>query len=178
MKLSLGKSLVAFVLCIPFTVQAEERIFVEIDPLAYALNGYSLHGGVEMDEFRFQIGVFGLDIPEMASNNANYKIRQTGYGFKIDYFGERSDGAFIGIEYGATEAAYKLASANFTENRPANLAGIRVGYKYINDYGFYVMPWVGIDKNLSDITPVNPTGERYNVSEYLIFPTVHIGVQF
>jgi len=174
----LVKLIVAALVCFPSMVKAEDKIFIEVDPIAYALKGYSLHGGVEMDGFRFQIGAFGLDIPESTSNNQNYKLRQTGVGFKIDYFGDDDKGAFVGIEYGATKVVYTLASTTFTDTRPANLAGIRIGYKYVNKSGFYVIPWVGIDKNISDTSPINPRGEIYNISEYLIFPTVHLGVQF
>lgn len=178
MKLSRIKLCLALLLCMPLWAQAEDKIFIELDPIAYALKGYSLHGGVVTDGFRFQIGAFGLDIPEAASNNKNYQLRQTGFGFKIDYFGDSDAGGFVGIEYGATRVVYNLLSVNFTDTRPANLAGIRVGYKYVSQSGFYVTPWVGIDKNISNTSAINPAGERYNVSEYLIFPTVHLGVQF
>lgn len=178
MQIGLIKLCVGLLLCIPFGAEAEDKIFVEFDPIAYALNGYSLHAGTEMDGFRFQVGAFGLDIPDAASNNANYKVRQTGFGFKIDYFGDSDRGGFVGIEYGATQVWYTLATTNFTDTRPANLAGIRIGYKYVNKSGFYVIPWVGVDKNISDVSPINPVGEKYNVSEYLIFPTIHLGVQF
>lgn len=178
MKIKLIKFYLLLLFCFPFSAQAENKFFVEIDPIAYAFKGYSLHGGMEKNGFRFQIGAFGLDIPEAASNNKNYKTRQTGFGFKIDYYGNNNKGAFVGIEYGATNVSYNLPSTGFTDTRPANLAGIRVGYKYINKSGFYVMPWVGIDKNISDISPINPTGEKYDISEYLIFPTVHLGMQF
>ena len=178
MNISLAKLTFVRLIGFPFIAKAEDIVFIEVDPIAYALKGYSLHGGVEMNGFRFQIGAFGLDIPEATSNNQNYKLRQTGVGFKIDYFGESEEGAFVGVEYGATKVIYNLASVNFTDTRLANLAGIRLGYKYVNKEGFYVIPWVGIDKNISDISPINPTGEQYNISEYLIFPTVHIGIQF
>jgi hypothetical protein len=83
------KLTVALLMWLPFMVKAEDKVFIEMDPIAYALKGYSLHGGLETDGFRFQIGAFGLDIPEATSNNQNYKLRQTGIGFKIDYFGKR-----------------------------------------------------------------------------------------
>jgi hypothetical protein len=178
MKTPLVRLMFALWLCFPFMAQAADKVFIEADPIAYALKGYSLHGGVEMEGFRFQVGAFGLDVPDVTSNNTNYKLRQTGVGFKIDYFGSSDKGGFVGVEYGATQVVYTLASANFTDTRPANLAGIRIGYKYVNRSGFYVMPWVGVDKNISDISPINPAGEKYDVSEYLIFPTVHLGVQF
>lgn len=42
----------------------------------------------------------------------------------------------------------------------------------------YIMPWIGMDKNISENDDVIINGEVYEVPDTVIFPTVHIGFEF
>jgi len=163
---------------IPIKSYADTDFYVESDPFAFALSGHSIHVGVEGDHFRFQAGKFGATLPDSFKDNANFDVEQTGYGVKFDVFSKKEGGTFVGVEYGKTEIDFKHASTSATTQRDSNLLGVRVGYKYRINKTFYVMPWVGIDRNISDTSTVDLGGEDYKIQKWFIFPTVHLGMQF
>ena len=60
-----------------------------------------------------------------------------------------------------------------------NLLGIRAGYKWMIDSSFYVMPWVGIDRNVTgNDLEFSLNNETYVEQDWVIFPTAHIGFEF
>ena len=161
-----------------FTTQAQADLYLEADPITYGLNGHSLHLGIQGGGFRFQIGAFNAEYPDSFKDNENFDVTQGGYGFKIDYYGKNPEGGFIGIEYGATTAKYQLKTGGEEIEQDVRLLGIRTGYKMKIGKSLYVMPWIGVDKNLSDTEPVSIGSEEYQVSEWVVFPTVHVGFYF
>lgn len=160
---------------------ANAQVYVEADPFAYALSGHSLHLGIQGNGFRFQVGTFGADVPDYFKDNEVFNVRQSGYGLKLDYYGARSDGGFVGIEYGKTTAEYELKGSGERLDREIDLLGVRFGYKWMIGNSFYVIPWVGIDKNISrskDNLEFTLGGETYRETELFVFPTVHLGFDF
>ncbi len=45
------------------TAHAHAQVEVEADPVAYALNGFSLHAAKVMGATRLSVGAFGIDVP-------------------------------------------------------------------------------------------------------------------
>ena len=165
-------------LLLSFGVNAETDFYVESDPIAFALDGHSIHFGIEADRIRFQVGSFGATLPESFKDNNKFDVELSGYGIKLDYFWDKAGSAFIGMTYSRSEKEYTHATTNLSESRDSNLLGVRVGYKYRINEIFYVMPWVGVAKNLSDTSAIQLSGDRYDVDEWSVFPTVHLGIQF
>jgi len=169
---------IAIVTIVPIKAYADTNYYVESDPFAFALNGHSVHVGVEGNHYRFQVGTFGATLPDAFKDNSNLDVDQAGYGMKFDIFSKKDGGMFVGLEYGMTKVNFKHAATNSKTQRDSNLLGVRVGYKYRFNKTFYLMPWVGIDRNISDTSTVNLAGEDYNIQKWFIFPTMHIGMQF
>ncbi len=175
---ALNISALVITLLLPLMADAEADFYVESDPFSFALDGHSIHVGVEVDHIRFQVGVFGATLPESFKDNDKFDVKLSGYGVKLDFFMNKGEGAFIGMTYSRSERDFTHAITNLSENRDSNLLGVRVGYKYrINDV-FYVMPWLGIARNVSDTTTIQLSEDRYEVEELTFFPTVHLGMQF
>ncbi|RBP77971.1 hypothetical protein EBI01_19585 [Marinomonas rhizomae] len=150
---------------------------IEIDPLAYALNGHSVHFGFGENQFRFDIGVFGLDAPEAFHGDERYDLRFDGYGVKLDYLFGRYYGAFIGLEANSSKVKYTLKSTNQTTTRTQISLGPRIGYRIMYSKNITITPWIGIDFNL-DHDDVSLNGQKFDSSPISLFPTVHLGWKF
>lgn len=77
------------------TTSTFAQLYIESDPFAYGLGGHSVHIGVQGGGFRFQVGAFGAEYPDSFKDNEEFDVYQSGYGAKIDYYGDKPDGAFI-----------------------------------------------------------------------------------
>ncbi|WP_157494257.1 hypothetical protein [Fulvivirga imtechensis] len=152
---------------------------VEIDPIAFALNGFSLHGGYLTGPWRFDLGIFGLDIPEWAHGNEGFKVSARGTGWKADRFLRGlSDGFFIGVEGNVTKTSITHSLSDDNRSATEFSLGIRGGYRWNTGLGnLYVTPWLGLGYilNAKDVT-IN--GEVFKTSPFQPFPTVHIGWTF
>lgn len=159
-------------------LSAHAQLYIEADPFAYGLKGHSLHLGIQGAGFRFQVGTFNAQYPDSFKDNEEFDVSQGGYGAKLDYYGKDPNGAFIGIEYGSTVANYQLKSGGEKVEQKIRLLGLRTGYKMLLGKSFYIMPWIGIDKNISENSDIEINDQVYKIQEIVVFPTVHIGIQF
>lgn len=156
---------------------------VELDPIAYALNGFSVHLGYQKNSFRYDAGVFGLDEPSSFSVNKDFTVKLKGFGFKAIYLGNKPGGWFAGVgtDYGFVNATHKLTG----EQKKGNTLGIGIngGYRILfgkaaeKGSGFYISPWLGIDKVFLVNKPAF-TGAEYKEQNIRFFPTVHLGWRF
>ncbi len=72
---------------------------VEVDPIAVALRGYSLHLGLSDLAFgRFDLGVYGMKFPASIVPSEKFKASFTGFGAKWDFVPTAETGLFYGIE--------------------------------------------------------------------------------
>lgn len=165
--------------CLSLSLQAQ--IFVESDPVAFALNGHSIHLGYQFKNIRVQLGSFSANYPDMILKNKNFEVVKGGYGFKIDLWGASREGLFVGIDYNKTKAKYQLQTKSTETERKLELLGPRLGYRYFWGQSFYLSSWVGIYKNLnhsSEDANITIDGEVYEQEEFTVFPAIHIGYQF
>lgn len=158
--------------------QADTRYYLESDPIAYALKGYSLHAGMQTGQFRFQAGIFGATLPQGAKDNPAFGVSMKGYGIKADYTGERPDGWFIGMELENSTMDYSHQNQGTALSRGAQFFGLRTGYKYEMGNRFFLTPWIAIKRNISDTSLIEMNGDKYQESTWLVFPTIHVGMQF
>ncbi len=155
---------------------------IEVDPLAYLLNGYSVHGVYNHDHLRFDLGVFGIEQPASLTGKKDFKVMTRGYGLKVNYLIKRVNGAYAGIDFGyaanevtARETAEKDTGHNLS-------AGAHLGYRFflfprqknmLN--GFYLTPWAGISYNhVYDKVRLN----NYEEGNLGFFATFHLGYRF
>ncbi len=147
---------------------------VEVDPLAYILKGFSLHGIYLLDETKIDIGVFGLELPE-DSDNKSYTVYFKGAGFKYDWYGSSLNGFFTGIQGSIATVDFTNASQN--KNRIVTSTGVRTGYRWSWGH-FFVTPWVSVDYNHNWGTEVEIQGTKYKHTPISLFPTIHLGYHF
>jgi len=156
--------------------QVAAQVEVEVDPIAYAANGFSLHLATVLGSARVSIGTFGADIPEWLHGNDDWSMSFRGAGVKVDYLGSRIDGFFIGVDGGYMRNTYTIGGQSEKRNDAA--VGVRAGYRLdIGRRGLYLSPWVGVSYTMGGDDMVIGD-QRFNDSPITIFPTVHIGWRF
>lgn len=148
---------------------------VETDPLAFALNGHSLHIGVGWSRFRFDFGNFGLEIPEFVHGNKGFTSRFDGFGTKFDVFYSEdqngffagASGAFVRSHIGLSDGSHRIVGIQGT------IEG-RVGYRIKLPHNFFVSPWVSVGTVIGG-GDVAIGDQIYESTKLSIFPTIHIG---
>lgn len=151
------------------------RLDVEIDPLAWALGGHSVHAGARWGRLRVDLGAFGLPMPEALSGNPGFTARFDGVGAKADWaLREDGMGPFAGIEGSYTRLAVAPEGGDAFTVAPQGNAGVRVGWRIPVYKGLYVAPWVGVGANLG-AREIATDGGAYEVGRAYVFPTIHLG---
>lgn len=152
---------------------------IDIDPIAYTMNGFSIHGGYIMGALRFDLGVYGLDLPEWIHNNDDFKASFVGAGWKIDrFFKGYADGFFAGLEGGVAKMNVTHKSSNIEKDQIGYSVGVRTGYRWNTGLGnIFITPWFGLGYNLNP-KDVTIEGDTFESARLQPFPTVHIGWKF
>jgi hypothetical protein len=173
-------------LALPFSLAAcaQKRVDVEVDPSAYALNGYSLHAGYWVDRLRLNLGAFSLDVPEDVHGEKGLDVTFHGYGLKAQYFpfaegfpyASRS-GCFLGLDGGVVKRLVRDPEAGESSYRNLYGGGAEAGWRFQSSQGFYITPWVGI-AGAANGEPVMVGGRDFGERDYVVFPAVHIGMLF
>lgn len=146
---------------------------IEIDPLAYAFQGYSGHLGLSGRLGRLDLGAFGAKIPNAFLKNSSFSAQFRGIGIKWDKQPVTLSGLFYGIETSIAKLTYTHISTYSKITRTEKTIGGRVGFRF-EQSGFTVSPWVGIGYN-ADSKPIIVNGDEFKNSPWVVFPTVHIG---
>lgn len=156
---------------------ASAQVEVEADPIAYALNGFSLHVASMVGSARVSVGTFGIDVPEWLHGNDGWDASFRGVGVKLDYLGSRVDGYFVGIDGGYMRMSYGLDGGPAVKRDEIGV-GVRGGYRMdIGKSGLYVSPWVGLGYTFRGRDVVIGE-ERFDHKPITVFPTIHIGWRF
>lgn len=163
---------------------AQKRVDVEVDPSAYALNGYSLHAGYWVDRLRLNLGAFSLDVPEAVHGEEGLDVTFHGYGLKAQYFPfaegfspASSSGFFLGLDGGVVKRLVRDPDAGESSYRNLYGGGAEAGWRFQSRQGFYITPWVGV-AGAANGEPVMVGGRDFGERDYVIFPAVHIGMLF
>src|SRR5699024_3737845 len=90
--------IVVGLLTMGITPHAHGQVEVEVDPIAYALNGYSGHIAYGFDPLRISLGGFGADQPEFFHGNEGWKARSRGITMKVDYLLQKQAGYYVGLD--------------------------------------------------------------------------------
>jgi len=159
------------------------RLEVEVDPLAYVLNGYSVHLGVTYGKFRSSVGTFRIKQPSFQLDNEAFSVYSSGFDLKTDYLFGKTKGFHAGIQltYGKDKIGLKESADR--ENLWGLNIGARGGYRFMfgkaeNKYkGFYINPWLALIYSTNAKT-ISKGGEEYKQPSAFIFPAVHIGWRF
>lgn len=165
--------------CAPAPAAAADlRVDVEVDPLAYALQGHSVHVGVGVGHFRFDLGAFGLELPDWASPNPAFDAGFSGFGAKAHaHWFEDGTGPFAGLGLGVARTVVQHRETGLAARDASVGVGVEVGWLVPLVAGLYVKPWIGLSRTLGaeDFTA---EGERFEAMRWQVFPTVHLGYVF
>lgn len=157
---------------------------VEIDPIAYILKGYSLHGIYQVNHLRYDLGIFGIEQPESYHGNDGYSLMSRGFGAKATYLLKGIPGFYTGLGAGlAFHTAKNDASLDKAKGTSASL-GVIIGYRLFfknvkspDLRGLYVTPWVSFDYN-HPLKKIAFDNYNFKMKNFSIFPTIHIGYRF
>lgn len=166
---------VSFALVLSFGARsrAAAQTEIEVDPIAYALNGYSLHVARVLGATRLNVGAFGIDVPRMLHGNDGWSSRMRGVGVKWDYLGSDPDGFFVGLEAGYMRMRYTQHAVSATEKRDVIGTGVRAGYRIpLGRSGLYVVPWAAVSYNIHG-DDVVVSGEAFDRSRVSVYPLLH-----
>jgi len=171
-------SIVIGLLTMSIPPQAHGQVEVEVDPIAYALNGYSGHAAYVFDPLRISLGAFGADQPEFFHGNEGWEARTRGITMKADYLFPKLGGFFVGLDATYSWNEYTLKSSNKTESQNGLGLGVRTGYRFtFRNTGFYIVPWFSVSYPF-DTKEVIISDEKFDEARILVFPTIHLGWQF
>lgn len=155
-----------------------QQFDVEIDPIAYVMNGYSVHLGYLWGSFRLDVGVFGIEVPAAVHGNDGFANRIDGAGVKLDYYvSEPGSGLFAGIEGGIVRSTVEWTETGDGTHRAQYSVGARTGYRFLIGHRFTVTPWVGLGYTLN-ARDQQVGGHAFETGAFQPFPTVHLGYSF
>lgn len=154
------------------------KMDIDIDPIAYALNGFSVHAGFNTQYIRYDIGLFGIEVPEAFHGNEGFYNYMWGAGAKADYyFKGTNSGLFTGFGIDLTNSRVHLDETGSESTAIQFAAGLNIGYKISITNHLFVKPWFGLSYlfNSEDVVVDGRTFEQASIRP---FPTVHIGWMF
>jgi hypothetical protein len=151
------------------------KMDIDIDPIAYALNGFSIHAGFNTQNIRYDIGVFGIEVPKVIHGNKGFDNYMRGAGAKADYYFRGTEsGLFTGFGIDLTNSRVHLEETGTETSVVQFAAGLNFGYKVSITNHLFIKPWFGLSYlfNADDIVIDGRTFEQASIRP---FPTVHIG---
>jgi hypothetical protein len=151
------------------------RADVEVDPLAYLLEGYSLHVGLGWRRLRLDLGAYAAALPRAFHRHDDLDVSFDGYGIKLQVFpfAEQS-GGFGGIEVGVLRQTVGKPGTQLAVRDSEIAVGVQLGWRFDLAGDLYVTPWLGVSRGL-DREAVTVDGSTYRGSPVNVFPAVHLG---
>jgi hypothetical protein len=160
------------------------RFEVEIDPIAYGLQGYSLHGIYVNKRLRTDLGAFGIKQPEGYGVNKGFQVTTHGWGLKLNYLLNEKETWFGGVGTGYAVNSIERKETSETHSQKVVSVGVHLGYRWFafqnKDSAWknlYLAPWCSVDYN-SPLKKVSFNDATYKQQTLSFFPTVHIGYKF
>jgi hypothetical protein len=163
-----------------------EGVLVEIDPLTFAKDGYSLHLRYKLGHFALGAGGYALDLPqfvtEINASNKGWEDRiDSGIVLFLDYLFDNSlEGWLVGLEF--THQKHIVSYENEEAEFGAMLYLLRAGYHYrpLSKSSLYFFPWVGAGymEQTSGNRSVETLDKEFDISPVAGFATLHVGYEF
>lgn len=155
---------------------------IEVDPIAYLLNGYSVHGVYNHNHLRFDAGIFGIEQPASLTGKKDFKVMTRGFGLKVNYLIKKVNGAYAGVDFGYATNEVTLKEDGQKDTGHNLSVGAHLGYRFFLFprqknllQGFYLTPWAGISYN-HVYDKVNL--RNYEEGNLGFFATFHLGYRF
>lgn len=165
-------------------LEKHSRLEIEIDPIAYILQGYSFHGIFAYNRLRTDLGVFAIVQPEGFTGNKGFQVNTNGFGLKVNYLLNEKQTWYTGIGFGYSNNNIKQLKTDKTQSESVFGFGLHLGYRWFmfknvsNKFrSLYLSPWFSIDYNFP-LNSIYFDGDDYTQKAITFFPTIHIGYKF
>lgn len=151
----------------------------EVDPTAYALDGFSLHVGLGWKRLRVDLGNYAMGLPEALSGTRDFDVSFDGYGAKaqVFLFSDEQRGGFVGVDGGVTRMTVRRDGTDLTSRQSQVGIGVDLGWRFAFGDHFYATPWISVGYALG-AKDVTLGGATYTASRITVFPAVHLGYRF
>lgn len=151
------------------------RFDFEVDPIAYALEGHSLHVGLGWGRYRLDVGNFALAMPGWMHGQDDFDARFQGFGVKLDAFLDplKQTGGFVGLDSSYTVVSVVDQRTGLGDRAGGLSVGGRVGWRFELGHDIFAVPWVGVGYRFGE--EVAAGGRAFEMSPWTVFPTVHVG---
>lgn len=151
----------------------------EIDPIAYALSGHSLHVGLGYGPWRLDLGNFAADVPRFLESDDAFATSASGFGVKLQYFPFADQkGVFVGVQGDFARTWVHKRGSELAASRFGVSTGLCAGVRIPLPAGLYVSPWLYVSYAFGSDDIV--LGEaRYDMGgAWGVLPFIHLGYHF
>ena len=161
------------------------RLDIEIDPLAYLFEGYSVHVGLRVPYLRLDLGAFGASYPTFLKPNRQLDAREHGAGVKLDlrmpdppataHWSKRLiGGPFVGLGASYSWLTVREPVSGQAGVRLRFKVAVRLGWEVPIAAAFYVTPWVSVGYT-PGAKAVVVSEQRWANDPVSVFATLHLG---
>ncbi len=159
--------------------QAPRHLDLEVEPLAYAFGGAGGHVAYQTGSWKYEIEVFGLQIPESLHGNDSFTASPLGAELHFEhFFSEDSGGFYVGPEAGIVRLDLTHQASGTSEQHTRYSIGVRGGYQWYPGLGnLYVSPVIGVSYTLNS-EPITIGGDTFESAPVGPWGTVGIGWSF
>lgn len=152
------------------------QIDVSVDPIAFFLDGVSVHGGYAQSGWHFDLEGFSLEVPSSVHGNESLTAGQLGLELKADYYfkGEIA-GPFVSFGGGVSQLTVSSNENDQSKSHFEYSSGLRLGYRWNTGLGnLYLTPLAGLEYtfNGKNLAVGNKTFDSGPLQPYA---TVNIG---
>ena len=179
----LFKLILILILTMTFTrahAQSQEKRFdIGVEPVAYLMDGASLHAGYHLGSWRISAEWFQLQPPESIHGNTGFTASQNAVELKVNrYFRPDAAGFFVSAETGLNRQQVTHRATGESRDRLLYVAGARTGYRWNTGLGnLYVTPLAGlVFKPAAD--DIELAGETFESKSLQPYGTVNFGWTF
>lgn len=158
---------------------AERGLALEVEPVAYALDGMGGTVAYRQGAWSVNIEGFTLTVPESLHGNAGFEASTAGGELQVERFlGRSPDGFYLGSEVGVSRLEVTHPESGDTESRVGISVGARFGYEWRTNFGgLYLSPVAGVSYSLAS-DDVSVGGETFERTPVTPWATVGIGWRF
>jgi len=156
-----------------------QHVDLEVEPLAYAFGGAGGHVAVQAGTWKYEVEVFGLEIPESLHGNDGFTASPLGTELHVErFFDDGPGGFYVGPEAGIVQLDVTHRASGTSEQHTRYSIGVRGGYQWYPGLGnLYVSPVVGVSYTLN-ADAIEIAGDSFSSAPVGPWGTVGIGWSF
>lgn len=150
-----------------------------VEPLAYVFGGAGGHVAVHVNDWKYEVEVFGLEIPEPLHGNDGFRASPLGGELHVEhFFGDSLHGFYAGPEAGLVRLDVTHRLSGRSERHLRYSVGMRGGYRwYPGLENLYISPVIGVSYTLNG-EPITIGNDTFETAPLGPWGTVGLGWSF